>query len=168
MPDWATETPWWVVVGLTATLGFALFKAIRWTASTDNRLDTLEGLVKEIREDIKRIFDRLPKSAVESASPVQLTEFGKEISATAGAKAWAEKHAPNLVDEATGKPEFEVYEMCVWHFMQQLDDDPMLVRTIRSAAYDHGTNEDEVRKVYEVELRDRVLALRPHTEERRP
>ena len=56
MPEWLAETPWWVVAGLTITLAIALFKAARWTASTDKRLDSLETIVKEIRGDIKRIF----------------------------------------------------------------------------------------------------------------
>ncbi len=56
MPEWLAETPWWVVAGLTITLAIALFKAARWTASTDKRLDSLETIVKEVRDDIKRIF----------------------------------------------------------------------------------------------------------------
>ncbi len=56
MPEWLAETPWWVVVGLTITLAVALFKAARWTASTDKRLDSLESIVRETRDDIKLLF----------------------------------------------------------------------------------------------------------------
>ena len=160
MPEWAAQTPWWVVAGLTVTLLFALFRAARWTASTDNRLDTLEALVKEIREDVKKIFNALPVQAVKGGSPVRLTEFGERISTAVSAKEWAADHAPGLVDEASGKPEFEVFEICVRHVAKQMEDSDFK-RTVRAAAYEHATDPEQVRKVYEVELRDRLLELAP-------
>lgn len=160
MPEWAAQTPWWVVAGLTVTLVFALFRAARWSASTDSRLDTLEGLVKEIREDIKKIFNALPAQTVKGRSPVQLTEFGEKISTAVSARGWAADHAPNLVAEASGKPEFELFEICVRYVAKQIEDDDFS-RMVRAAAYEHGTEPEQIRKVYEVELRDQLLDLAP-------
>ncbi len=82
MPDWAANTPWWVVFGLTVTLLLTLFKIARWSASKDNRLGSLEKLVAEIREDIKKIFNRLPApTSVQANSPVSLSEFGGKYQA---------------------------------------------------------------------------------------
>jgi len=32
MPEWAAEAPWWVVAGLTLTVGVLIVKVARWTA----------------------------------------------------------------------------------------------------------------------------------------
>ena len=96
---------------------------------------------------------------MQSQSPVVLTQFGEEISATVSARAWAERHAPNLVTEASGMPEFEVFEICVNYILQQFENDSEFGRTIRAGAYEHGTEPGQVRKVFEVELRDRLLEL---------
>ncbi|MCY3878844.1 MAG: hypothetical protein OXF74_06660 [Rhodobacteraceae bacterium] len=157
MHEWVTSTPWWVALGLIVSLGYGFFRASKWFGTTDNRLDALERRVETIGEDTKRIFDRLPTPTVEGRSPIQLTEFGTKISTAAGVKTWAADHAPNLADQVSGKSEFEVFETCVAYVAGQLEMDGF-ARTIRQAAYEHGTDAEQVKKVYEVELRDRLLA----------
>ena len=123
-----------MVAGLTVTFAIALFKAARWTASTDGRLDALEAIANEIHEDIKKIFHLLPTPAVEGKNPIKLTDFGKKISETAASAGWAKPHAPNLVGAAKGKPEFEVYEICVDHvdkMFNQNDEFNVAVRADR-------------------------------------
>jgi len=173
MPAWLAGAPWWVVAGLVIAIVVLIFKVGAWKASTDSRLGVLEEAVGEIRADIKeiradikevrasieKIFRRFPTLAVDGCSPVRLTELGKDISATADTEAWTLKHASHLMDEASGKPEFEVFEICVRYVADQYNTDSEFNRRIRAAAYEHGIDREQVRKVHEVELRDRLLAL---------
>ena len=116
--------------------------------------------IKKIRSDIEKLFFHLPdKSTVFSKSPVHLTDFGKEISATVNATEWAEEHAPGLVNEARGKPEFEVFDICVRHVTSKFENDMEFNAVVRRGAYEHGTSPQAVMKVYHVELRDAVLRL---------
>ena len=110
LPEWATSTPWWVVVGLTVTIVYAVVRFTRWTSRVDTRLDTLTDMIQkgldEVREDIKRILERQgPQDTVEARSPIQLTDFGREISSTGSANNWARTHAPNLQVYVSGKDE---------------------------------------------------------------
>ncbi len=168
MPEWLAETPWWVVAGLTITLAIALFKAARWTASTDKRLDSLETIVKEIRGDIKRIFqdqkevrDDIKRifqdQTVEAKSPIELTNFGKKIADQIKAYDWSEKFAPGIVDKTIGKEEFEIFEICVDHISEKYNDDIDFQKVVRANAYQHGTNVENVLKVQQVSLRDCLL-----------
>ena len=60
---------------------------------------------------------------------------------------------------ARGKKEFEVFELCVEYVEQQIKGHEHLATSMRSGAYRHGTDFEQVRKVYEVELRDTLLRL---------
>ena len=166
MPEWVTETPWWVGFGIVIALVTIIVKISRWTAKVDGRLtdfekkiEDLSSVVKdglaEVRKDIKDLFHN-QRTAVQSNSPVELTEFGEEISATVPAKAWVAIHAPGLVTKVSGKEEFEI---CVAYNQQRMESDAEYHRMVRFGAYQHGTETDQVKKVLEVELRDKVLEL---------
>ncbi len=137
--------------------------------SVDSRIDSLsDGLAEvrdglaEVRRDIKKILERLASSSptVQESSPVRLTGFGEKISAEVSAKAWADDHASRLTAEVAGKEDFEVFETCVAYVAERFDKDESLQRTIRAAAYEFGSDTKQVRQVYEVELRDRLLSRR--------
>ena len=158
MPEWAANTPWWVVLGIVVTLGAAVIKFVRWTGRVDTRLDALTKGLDDARADIKKILERLfSRSTVEAHSPIQLTDFGREISTAASANEWARTNAPNLEEEAAGKEEFEVFDLCVLYVERLYEGDQDFQRTVRATAYQHGTEPEQVLKVYEVELRDRLL-----------
>lgn len=162
LPEWATSTPWWVVVGLTVTIGYAIIRFTRWTSRVDTRLDTLTGMIQdgldEVRADIKRILERPGlRDTVEAHSPIQLTDFGREISSTGSVNKWARAHAPNLQANVARKEEFEVFEMCVSYVDGLFDTDANFQRIVKATAYQHGTEAVNVLKVYQVELRDALL-----------
>jgi len=159
MPE-LTVPPWWVLLGLAVAVVVAIVRVSRWTGRVDTHLDALMSAVADIRESIGHILERLaPPSAVQASSPIRLTSFGGRISATVKAREWAAIHAPNLAEQATGKPEWEVFELCVSHVKAQMTQDETLKTTIQAGAYEHGTDIEQVQKVFEVELRDRILAL---------
>ena len=54
--------------------------------------------MKEVREKIDEILERLPPPpTVAPGSPVRLTDFGKEISHSLGAKKWSADQAAGLL-----------------------------------------------------------------------
>ena len=197
MPDWITNTPWWVIAGLVIASGGVLFRISRWTGrvdskldavdgrfdavnnrfdavdnrldavdnrldTVDNRLDKLDDTVAKVQETLKRILERLaPPPAVGGRSPIQLTDFGRELSATGSAAEWARTHAPDLQAEAVGKEEFEVFDMCVSYVENLFGSDADFQRRVKATAYQHGTEHAQVLKVYQVELRDILLRNLP-------
>lgn len=67
--------------------------------------------------------------------------------------------ASSLIDEAVGKEEFEVFDLCRKLVEKCAAEDSGFGRNVQATAYQHGTDEEQVLKVYQVELRDRVLFL---------
>ena len=116
--------------------------------------------MKRVEANISHIPEHLPPPAVvETNSPIRLSNFGTKISANLSADKWAAEHAACLADKASGKQEFEIFEMCVEYVAGQFDNDPDLNRYFRKGAYEIGTGVEQVKKVHEVELRDALLAL---------
>jgi len=113
----------------------------------------------EIREKLYSILERLPlPPGLAPSSPMRLTNFGKKVSASLSIGEWAADHAELLKNDASGKPEFEVFEMCVEHVSGQFDEDLKFQRTIREGAYEQSMDVENVKKICEVELRDALLA----------
>ena len=147
--------PWWGWVGLIA----ALIGVGVWIGRIETNMGSFKKFMDEIRVDIKTLL-RLSEPPVQSSSPVVLTEFGEKISATVNAKAWSAEHAPALVDDAKEKEEeFEIFDMCVNYISQQMLHNEKFQRTVRAGAYELGSTDQDVLRVYEVELRDEVLRL---------
>ena len=174
MPDWDWNLAQWrIAIVATSGVIFATERGIfvvgRWVQSVNSAQNTFKEFVttvgddlKEIQKDIKRIFFLLPNPnpAVEGHSPVQLTDFGQKIPDMVNASQWAEEHAPDLVASASGLEEFEVFDLCVTHVLETYEEDEAFQKLVRSGAYENGTDDTNVLKVFNVVLRDRVLATR--------
>ena len=165
MADWF-NTPMIIIVVL-AVFG-AGWKIVYWVASVDkDRIllkddaekdrSLIQSFMKEIRDDIKRIFMNLPPLSTAGGSPVQLTEFGTEISDHLKAKNWAQKLAPSLSSRVKGKAEFEIYEFCGSYVKEDLPEE--WERKISEAAYKFATDKKGILAVLSVELRDALLSL---------
>ena len=161
-----TENDWQLVlVGLAALGGLiafttALVRTGQWIGAVNSDRKTFKIFMEKIEAKLDKIFERLlPPQTVKSASPVTLTEFGKAISQNLRAARWAADQAPQLMDEAQGKKEFEIFELCVEYVELQIESHEQLATSMRSGAYRHGIDFEQIRKVYEVELRDALLRL---------
>ncbi len=176
MAEWLNN-PVIVLVAL-AILGL-LGKAIYWVAGVDKDRRALKddaekdrtefkeksekdrseilGLIKEIREDIKNIFLRLPPAPVAGSSPLRLTDFGNQISSSIKAEEWANELAPTLLDDVQGKQPFEVDEFCQDYVQQKLSD--LWQGKVAGCAYEFGIDKDGVLAVLRVVLRDELLRL---------
>ena len=122
-------------------------------------MNQFRGDLTEIREKLYRILERLPlPPGIAPGSPMRLTNFGRKVSASLSIGEWAADNAELLKNDASGKPEFEVFEMCVEHVSGQFDEDMKFQRTIREGAYEQSMDVESVKKICEVELRDALLA----------
>ena len=148
--------PWWGWLGVVSVLvGIGI-----WVGSIQTNQRSFKSFMDEIRADIKKLLERSsPPPPVHASSPVSLTESGEKISSGLSVRGWAADEAPRLVEEARGKQEFEIFELCVSHVTARLKVDEDLLKVVRAGAYEYGTEPEQIRKVYEVELRDEVLKL---------
>jgi len=169
--EWVQDIPTWAAVLMIAVIG-GIGKLIWWSAKLDTRVDSLENrvgalekrvgaleeMMKEVRNDIKIILNRLlTQSVTKTQSPIGLTEFGKEVAQKAEAETWAAEHTPTLAPKAQDKEEYEVFDLCVQHVEAQYQNTPEFKARVRSTAYQFGIEAAEVLKVHEVVLRDSVL-----------
>ena len=146
--------------GLSVISGIAVgaFKFGGWAGRVDSDRTAFRDFMKEMREKIDKILERLPPPpAVASGSPVTLTERGRTISDALNAKTWASGQANKLLDTMRGKPEYEIHDLCVEHVQREYEEDNALHEEIRSGAYEHGIEVEQVQKVFAVELRDELL-----------
>lgn len=115
-----------VAVAVAVAAGSGVIWLARWTGKHEGWRDAWAEGMEEfksetraalggIREDVKKILVAMPKNVLARTSPVRLTDFGKEVSKSVGAAAWAEEKAPDLVDEIKGKNAYEVQEFCMDH-----------------------------------------------------
>ena len=125
---------------------------------TDEDRSTIKSFMKEIRNDIKDIFKRLPPPpAVTGQSPIRLTDHGEELAADLQAKAWAKELAPSIVDEVRGKRPFEIDEFCNTYVTTRLPGE--WVVKVAECAYRFGTARENVLPVLGVVLRDELFSL---------
>ena len=116
-------------------------------------------ILDEIREDIKKIFRRLPPVEATGSSPLRLTDLGHAISTDVGGVAWAIRTAPDLEDQVEGMEAFEIQRFCFDHIAEADKFDDAMRRAILKSAYERGVREEQVLRVLAIELRDKLLAL---------
>ena len=152
MGDWLS-TP--LVVTASLAVIIAVVKVIRWTATVDLKLEQFTRFAKEVRDDIKQIFLRLPPVPVVASSPLQLTDYGEKMADFMRAKPWVSDLAPSLRTEVAGKRAFEVDEFSRDYVQTRLEDD--LKERVAACVYEFGVDRDNVLKVLQVVLREELL-----------
>ncbi len=111
--------------------------------------------LKEIRQDIKQIFLRLPPRAIESASPVRLTDYGSKMAEFLLAKDWAASVAQAVTHEVVDMQPFQIEEFSRDYVATKLE--PEIEERVSACAYEFGTERDAVKPVLWVVLRDELL-----------
>lgn len=120
-------------------------------------IEEVRGDLKEIRADIKKIFQSLPPATATTQSPLRLTELGEAISKEIQAKEWAALLAEQLADKAVGKSAYEIQDMAREYCKDELMLDDQKNAACQQAAFDHGVNLEQVKGVLGIELRDVLL-----------
>ena len=159
MADWL-GTP--LIVTASLAVLYAVVRVIRWTAEVDLKLGQFTDFAREVRDDVKQIFLRLPPVPVAGSSPLRLTDFGERMADFVDAKSWASDLAPSLRAEIAGKRPFEVDEFSRGYVQAHLEDD--LQERVAACAYEFGVERDNVLKVLQVVLRDELLGGTAGTE----
>ena len=153
--------PQWVSFAGLVALGVAFIAAVakfsRWSGQVDSDRANFKEFMKEVREKLDAIFDRLPPRLVAGASPVRLTDLGKRAAEEMDTYAWAASEAPGLLGEVRDLAEFEIYEFCS-NYVNNLNDEEIR-RKVAACAYNHGTDASSVLTVLMVVLRDELLKL---------
>ena len=141
-----------IVLGAIVALAGAVFWAGRMTEFKSNT----SKMLQEIRDDVKKIFDRLAPTSVTSGSPLRLTELGQKISRELNAQSWAQRVSEDVSGLATGKEPFEVHEISA-NFVSSYQFDDKRDAAIRKCAYENGLERKQVLDVLMVVLRDVLL-----------
>lgn len=170
MGDWYTNPLVWIgVLSASAVVIGAIFSIGQWKGRLDAdrsalRKDidsdrvTIRDFMAEIRADIKRIFERLPPaSTVAGASPLRLTELGREISARLDAGAIADGLAPRLRERVADLAPYDVQEACFAYIRGEYEAPDDVKALILQCAFDNGIGREQVLDVIAIELRDRLL-----------
>ena len=124
---------------------------------------TLNGFMEEIRADIKDIFSRLPPKTAESASPAQLTEYGKKVADVVDAHAWAEAEAakPVLNDETLLKFQpFQIEAFCENYLEEKSREKGVVQDKLQQAMYEFGIDRSNALPVLRIPLREALLRRR--------
>ena len=100
-------------ITIISVMVIAIWRMSSWKTSIAIRLYFLEEATKEFREDIKKLFTGVNPAPIAGKSPVQLTEYGKKMSRTVNAEQWAAQEASKIVEDAKGREEFEIYDLCI-------------------------------------------------------
>ena len=74
--------PDWVSLAGAVTLGFALIAGVakfsRWSGQVDTDRTNFKEFMDKVEKKLDAIFDRLPPRLVAGASPVRLTDLGRQ------------------------------------------------------------------------------------------
>lgn len=156
--DWISEHPGWFT--LILAVASLIFFAGRWVGGINDLKDTVGTAISEIRDDIKKIFERLPPPTISQTSPLKLTDLGRDISGEVNASQWADTNSKRLMERLRGKKPFEIQEFCFKYVKgAEFKPTPETENAIRESAYNHGTTVDQVKDVFAIELRDALLSL---------
>lgn len=164
MTAYLWENP--VVYLLVLAVATALIRGGMWAGGVNEHRRVVTGFmadmradINEIREDIKKLLRRSGSAAVDSDSPLRLTEVGDAIAAKLDATSWAQRTAARVGDRVEGKRPYEIQEFCLEYVdSEEFRPSEEFTVAIRTCAYDHGLDEDQVRFVLAIVLRDELLA----------
>jgi len=144
-----------VILGVVS----AIVTASIWVGKINERTGKTSELLKEIRDDIKRIFERLPPVTATSKSPAQLTDLGKKISKDLEVAGWVREAAETLREKTSGKPPYEVEELANTYVFSLVNFSPEEKEKVKECAYSNGLDKSKVYRVYVIELRDLLLEI---------
>lgn len=151
--------PDWLPLATAITLGGALIGIGIWIGSVNTDRVNFKEFMREIRDKIDKIFERLPPVVTVGQSPVRLTDLGRSISKELDAAAWARSAASNIQNKAQGLEAYAIQELSFAYADDAGNYSTGENSGIRRSAYEKGVDQEQVRRVFGVELRDVLLAI---------
>ena len=118
------------------------------------RRDKIATRLGKLEPKVAHIEGRLlgPSAPATNASPLQLTDYGEEISAAVNAPLWAKQTAKTLRSQVMGKQPYEIAELSF-----DAGQKYTLSSQVREAMYEHGYSDDHIRTVLGIVLRDELI-----------
>lgn len=151
-------------IGLLITIVTVSIKIGKWVGKVDSFRDSIEPFMKEIRDSLKAISDKIPDSTVKGQSPRQLTALGETIAEELDARTWARESLSLLADRtSTLEEDFEFDALADDYISDEFAPPGEFSRRMRACAYQHGVPLEQVLDVLIVVLRDALLEQR-HSE----
>ena len=147
-----------VIIVLIA-IGTGIFKTGKWVGSVNSDSATFKDFINEVRDDIKKILDRLPAKVVASGSPIRLTDLGNQVSEKIDAKNLAGEHAQKVFNKVKDSAPYEIQEYCMEYVKEESAWAPDQLKEFGNCAYENGIPLEQVFDVIAVELRDALLEL---------
>ena len=147
----------YIIPGLAALSGIIYLS--RWMGKMDSFKDTIEPIMAEIRDDVKKIFERLNPISVSSASPLRLTDLGRKITTTLDGSGWAKRTAPQFSDQLRGQTPYQIQEFCFDLVRKGDYITSDMVKDMQNCAYENGMDVSGVEDVLAIELRDALLTI---------
>ena len=146
------------VIGLILAVSTATFKGGQWVGAVNEHKSTTVNFMKEIRDKLDLIFDRLPASGtMSSGSPLRLNDLGRRISDTLDLTEWVQATAAQIKDQVAGKSAYDIQQFCFDYVRNKLELDAEQDAKIKSCAFENGLTLASVRDVLAIELRDVLL-----------
>ena len=154
MSEWLNNPLTYV---LALAVGGLIIRGLFWLRDVHNAKEGWGAIVTEIRADIKEIFKRLPPlpAPVSASSPLKLTEFGRKMSESMDATAWARALAPTLQGNIAGKRAFEIDAFSRDYVREHMDRDERVAKCMDEM----GVERDAALRVLQVVLRDELLKV---------
>ncbi len=153
--------PLWFVVGLGLVGAFST--AFIWVGKMNSDRESSRGFMEEIRKDLReirdnvnKIFQRFSSPTTASASPKTLTPLGDTISAALQVSGIVAKLAEDLHSQSVGKSDYEI-QIFAQGYIDRWEPESDLEKAIQQCAFDHGLQRMDVMDVFAVELRDALL-----------
>ncbi len=159
--------------GLLAAAVVVIVCATRFVTKTNTRLDALEARFARLEKGLKTLSNtvqglqsvlstKFGASVAQSTSPINLTDYGKEISEKAKADGIATLYADKLKDRVVGMNRYEIQEHCFSYAKNDLLKDlkenaPEEYKVITDYAYDAGLEAKKITYVIGIKLRDALL-----------
>ena len=158
------------IVAILAVGAILLVIATVWVTWVTLRQWDTSKFIKEIREKITQIFDRLPPATTTSKSPLALNELGEKVAEEIGVYAWAPQYAEELSNTLKDDNDpYGIQQLCFKfaeeEFLPRLEKQERLPneieieKKIRQSAYDNGLELKQILDVVGIVLRDKLLEM---------
>lgn len=161
--DWVKLAEVLLIVVVAGVLIVFIWMLHGWTRRVNDDRTVFKHFMEKIDKKIEEIFERLPKLALGSGSPIKLTDFGELLASEINAKEWA----PRLWDSAemksrvSGKSNYEIQTLCLEYTTNELQYGKDELELMGKCAFDNGVELEVVKRVLGVVLRDQIIPPAP-------
>lgn len=153
MPEWINHPAPWAIVGIAILA--AVIRVSMWIGAVNADRISFKEFMKEIRNKVDKILERLPPPGVTTAaSPLRLNELGMNVSTEVGAKELARELVDVLRERVIGMDEYDLQETCLSYLQNDYEPALEVDARIKKVAFDNGLPKEQVLRVIGFELRD--------------